>query len=233
MTLLIRLTRPAEPDYLLRNRDKWTTRWANGLQAGIKIDWATRSARKCLQNPLLEFSRGKCAFCEGVLNVTSLIEIEHYHAKTVRQGLVFHWPNLFPCCGICNRMKADVDHQGTLLKPDEEDPEPLLWLHPGTGELQPHPSLTSAQAGRVNSTIQTYHLNRGALCIQRIEMMDFVNRWLSRVAGGLGGSAECRQEWQYITRPTTPWKFVVRHTLILAGQAPLAEIDRQIFRQQP
>lgn len=208
-------------------------RWTNSLKAGSKIDWATQTARMCLQAPLLEFSRGKCAFCEGVLNVTSFIEIEHYHAKTVRQDLVFHWANLFPGCGICNRLKANLDHQGTLLKPDEEDPEPLLWLHPGTGDLQPHPSLTGAQTGRVKSTIETYNLNRGALCVQRIEMMNFVNRWLSRVAGGHGESAECKEEWQYITRGTTPYKFVIRHTLTLAGQAALAEIDREIFQQQP
>lgn len=229
---LIRLTRPAEPDALVHYRDRWTTRWTNSLQAGIKIDWATRAARKCLQSPLLEFSRGKCAFCEGVLNVTSFIEIEHYQAKTVCQDLVFHWSNLFPCCSMCNRLKADVDHPGTLLKPDQEDPELLLWLHPGTGKLQPHPSLTAAQAGRVNSTIQSYDLNRGAVCVQRIDMMNFVNRWLSRVAGGLGESDECRKEWQQMTRPTTPWKFVIRHTLTVAGQATLAKIDRQIFRRQ-
>lgn len=229
---MIRLTRPAEPSSLARNRAKWTTRWTNSLQAGIKIEWATRTARKCLQNPLLDLSRGKCAFCEGVLNVTSFIEVEHYHAKTIRQNLVFHWPNLFPCCGICNRLKADMDHQGTLLKPDEEDPEPLLWLHPGTGELQPHPSLAADQAEKVRSTIQTYNLNRGALCAQRLDIMSFVSRWLVRVAGGQAASEECREEWRYMTRPTTPWKFVIRHTLTLAGQAKLAEIDRQVFWQQ-
>jgi hypothetical protein len=128
-------------------------------------------------------------------------------------------------------MKGELDHQGTLLKPDEEDPEPLLWLHPGTGELQPHPSLTPEQAGRVTATIEAYDLQRGALCAQRIEMMNFVSRWLSRVAAGRGESVECQKEWEYIVHPSTAWKFVIRHTLTLAGQAQLAEIDRQAFSQ--
>lgn len=188
---------------------------------------------RVLTAPLLEFARGKCAFCEGILNVTSFIEIEHYHAKTVRQDLVFHWPNLFPSCGICNRLKGDFDHQDSLLKPDEEDPEPLLWLHPGTGELQPHPSLTPEQAERVTATIDAYDLKRGALCAQRIDMMNFVNRWLDRLNKGLGDSAECRADWHDMTRPEKQWKFVIRHVLTLRGQAQLAEIDREIFRHQP
>jgi uncharacterized protein (TIGR02646 family) len=228
---LIQLVRPPEPEPLARNRAKWTARWIKCLQDQSKLDWATKKARKTLQAPLLRLAHGKCAFCEGVLNVTSFIEIEHYQAKTVRQELVFHWSNLFPCCGICNRLKHDFDHQGSLLKPDEENPEPLLWLHPGTGELQPYPSLSPEQAGRVEATIEAYDLKRGALCAQRIDMMNFVNRWLARISSGQGESKECQEEWQHMIRPTTPWKFVIRHTLTLAGQAELAEIDRQIFSQ--
>lgn len=171
-------------------------------------------------------------FCEGVLDVTSFIEIEHYHAKTVRQELVFDWSNLFPACSKCNRPKGNVDHQGTLVKPDEEDPEPLLWLHPGTGELQPHPSLTPGQAERVTKTIDAYDLNRGPLCVQRIDMMNFVNRWLDRLTKGLGESPECQYEWYEMTRPAKPWKFVIRHVLTLRGQGQLAEIDRETFLQQ-
>ncbi len=226
---MVRLIRPAEPESLTRNRVKWTSRWTDSLRDGTKISWATTTARQALQAPLLACSRGKCAFCEGVLNVTSFIEIEHYQAKTVRPELVFDWQNLFPSCGICNGSKGDFDHQGRLLKPDQDDPELFLWLNPVNGELQPNPTLDAGQARRVTETITAYGLQRGALCAQRIEMMNFVNRWISRAAGELAASPECQEEWNIMTRPSTPWKFVIRHVLTLAGQGRLAEFDRQAF----
>jgi uncharacterized protein (TIGR02646 family) len=226
---LIQLVRPAEPAKLVKHRKKWTERWEKKLSEGKTRDWATSTAKRAVQAPLVEFSRKKCAFCEGTLNLTSFLEIEHYHAKTVKPLLAFQWENLFPCCGICNGSKSNLDHEGRLLKPDAENPEPLLWLDPGTGELQPHPTLGAEDAQRVSETIEAYNLKRGALCVQRIEMMNFVNRWLSRVAKGLGESDECQQEWRFITQPSTPWKFVIRHILTLHGQPALAEIDRQAF----
>ena len=226
---MIRLVRPEAPNQLAKNRVKWTARWTDSLRNGKKIEWATPSAKLTLREPLIALCYGKCAFCEGLLNVTSFVEIEHYHAKTIQPELVFDWHNLFPACGICNRRKADIDHQGRLLKPDREDPELLLWLDPGTGELQPHPTLDVPQQQRVQETIAAYNLQRGALCSERIEMMNFVNRWLARMAGLTDVSEECRQEWLYMSNPQTPWKFVIRHVLTLAGSAHLAEIDRQAY----
>jgi uncharacterized protein (TIGR02646 family) len=226
---LIQLARPDEPAQLIKNRTKWTTRWTNSLRDGKKIEWATYRAKLALRDPLLAFCQGKCAFCEGTLNVTSFVEIEHYHAKTVRLESVFDWPNLFPTCSICNRRKADIDHQGRLLKPDLDNPELLLWLDAGTGELQPHPTLDMAQQQRVKETIAAYNLQRGALCSVRIEMVKFVNRWLTRMSGAREISELCREEWHYISHPQTPWKFVIRHVLTLAGSAHLAEIDRQAY----
>jgi len=161
--------------------------------------------------------------------LTSYDEIEHYHAKTVKPDLVFDWQNLFPACGLCNRSKGDLDHQGRLLKPDAENTELLLWLHPDSGELQPHPTLDPAESQRVLETVKAYDLQRGALCAERIDMMNFVKRWLIRAAGEVNASPECRDEWNYMIRPSTPWKFVIRHVLSQSGQEQLAEIDRQTF----
>ncbi|HWZ45266.1 MAG TPA: hypothetical protein VNW97_17465 [Candidatus Saccharimonadales bacterium] len=226
---MIQLERPPEPESLTRNRSKWTIRWVNILQDGKELDWATRAAKNALKPALTEFSYGKCAFCEGTLGVTAYLQIEHYYAKTAEPHRVFEWENLFPSCGICNPSKGNLDHKGRLLKPDAENPEPLLWLDPGTGELQPHPNLDDEQKQRVLETITAYGLQRGKLCAARIEMMDRVNRWLARIDGESKMSPECRQEWDEMINPSTPWKFVIRHVLTLKGQPALAEIDRQTF----
>lgn len=225
----MRLVRPAEPERLIRYRDRWTSRWTDSLDDGRKIEWATRVAKATLRDPLLAFAYAKCAFCENRLNLTSFVEIEHYHSKIARPELVFNWHNLFPICGMCNQKKGDVDHGGVLLKPDLEDTEVLLWLHPGTGELQPHPTLDQARAQRVLQTAAAYDLQRGALCEARIRTMEDVNRWLKRVAREAPISDESSEEWNDMIDPFTPLKFVIRHVLTLSGQVSLAETDRRVF----
>lgn len=222
---MIQLVRPAEPDFLVQNRATWTARWIH--RAPKRAEWASRRIKRKLLVPLLAFSYGKCAFCEQILGLTSYIEIEHYQAKTIRPELVFDWQNLFPICRVCNGSKGELDHQGRLLKPDVDNPEAFLWLHPDSGMLQPHPSLDLAAQRRVSETIQAYGLQRGALCAERIKMMEDVNRWLIRVEGQKELTEECRQEWQRLVNPSMPLKFVIRHALTLAGQVELAEIDRQ------
>jgi len=226
---LVRLVRPAEPARLIRHGGRWTKRWTDSLNNGERIEWATRVAKATLRGPLLAFAYGKCAFCENTLNLTSFIEIEHYHSKIVRPQLVFDWHNLFPICGMCNQTKGDVDHDGRLLKPDTEDPEVLLWLHPGTGELQPHPTLDEATAHRVLETATAYDLQRGQLCAARIRTMEEVNRWLRRVARENPISEESSQQWNAMVHPSAPLKFVIRHVLTLSGQGDLAETDRRAF----
>lgn len=227
---MIQLVRPAEPDLLIRNRTEWTTRWIGIREAGGRANWATPAASKLLRGSLLALSRGKCAFCEEKLYVTSYMEIEHYHAKTVEPTLVFEWRNLFPACRICNGTKGEIDHAGLLLRLDEEDPEPLLWLDQGTGELQAHPTLEPEQAHRVEETIKAYGLKRGELCARRIEMMDRVTEWLASVENQADPPPAAAREWSRIVNPRTPLKFVIRHVLTTHGQDQLAEIDRQAFR---
>ncbi len=230
---MILLVRPAEPDSLTRNRTQWTNRWINIRETGGTANWATPAAKSALRNPLLAFSRGKCAFCEERLRVTSYMEIEHYHAKTVQPALAFEWRNLFPACRICNGTKGELDHAGLLLRLDEEDPEPLLWLDQGTGELEPHPSLAPEQARRVDETTKAYGLKRGELCARRIEMIERVNEWLASVENQVDITPASDREWKRIVDPYTPLKFVIRHVLARRGQAQLAEVDRQAFLHQP
>lgn len=168
---------------MLRARNvAWTKRWQE-IHAGRKTgDWKPPSARLLLSEELRKLTFGKCAFCEGLLEVTSYLEIEHYIPKTVRPDLVFEWTNLFPICRWCNNAKGDADHAGMLLKPDVDDPEPMLWLHPDTGKLEPRRALETEVRRRVEQTIELCDLQRGRLCTKRIETMQFTIRWLERVS---------------------------------------------------
>src|SRR5580658_10200673 len=146
---MVRLRRGAPPALLLEHGAMWSQRWRRIDLVGRDSKWATEFARKTLSDELQKLTFGKCAFCEGLLGVMTYPEVDHYVAKTARPELTFDWQNLFPVCRWCNRAKADIDHGGLLIKPDVDDPESMLWLHPGTGELQPKAHLEDAVRERV------------------------------------------------------------------------------------
>jgi uncharacterized protein (TIGR02646 family) len=227
---MVRLRRGAAPALLLEHRARWTHRWLDVHTGVRRALWAPVSVRKLLSNELRKLTFGKCAFCEGLLEVTSYLEIEHYVAKTVSPEQAFEWSNLFPICRLCNSHKGDFDHGGMLLKPDVDDPESMLWLHPGTGELQPKAGLEDAVRQRVERTLKLCDLQRGSLCTKRIETMKFAIRWLERLSRRRGRlDRPLREEWDHLTDPRTEFKFVIRHVFKTRGNPRLAELDRSKF----
>ena len=217
---MIYLARPAEPEALALKRAEWTQRWIEIRQARDGRPWATDAARVVLREPLLAFSFGKCAYCEGRLGGQVYLEVDHYHAKTVQPELVFHWPNLFPACQICYQAKGERDHGGQILKPDEDDPEQFFWVHPDTGELQFDPRLTIEQRNRATATIETLDLQRPELCADRVKTMERVERWLERARREHllpeGFSPETKRDWDDFEDPKTEFKLVIRHIFRLA-----------------
>ena len=159
------------PSQLVKHGAKWTARFQATLAGGARQDWATLHAKRVLRTALRGLAYGKCVYCESALEVTTYLEIEHYVAKTISPVLAFEWTNLLPACRLCNNAKGEEDHQGALLEPDAEDPEPYFWIHPDTGKLEPHPTLDAVQARRANETIRLCELQRPALCTKRVAMI--------------------------------------------------------------
>lgn len=161
------------------------------------------------------------------------MEIEHYVAKTVDPFRAFEWTNLFPSCRSCNTSKGHGDHGGTLLKPDEEDSEPLLWFDPGTGDIEPHPKLADGDRLRVQFTIDKLKLNRGALASERRETFHDIRRWIDREAlNGPDGLLRKEELLEYLD-PKQSFKFVIRLTFERYGMAGLAAEDRRAFGSHP
>jgi uncharacterized protein (TIGR02646 family) len=210
----------AEPPTLVANRTKWTLRYTKIAAGSARGDWATRDAKRALSAALRKLAYGKCVFCETALEVSGFLEIEHYTAKTLAPDLAFEWTNLLPSCQLCNNSKRDADHGNLLLKPDAEDPEPHFWVHPDTGRLAPHPRLDAVQVARANRTIELCNLQRPALCTQRADMVSRVGRWLQHLS---------EDEWEYLSRPTTEYKLVIRHVLKLHRHDALHAQDKSLF----
>jgi hypothetical protein len=154
--------------------------------------------------------------------------VEHYVAKSIRTDLAFDWTNLLPACRLRNGSKGEEDHRGALLKPDAENPEPFFWIHPDTGRLAPHPRQDAVGQQRALDTIRICGLNRPKLCDERAEMLSRVGRWVVLTMDN-GLSEPLKEEWQYLSRPTTPYKLAVRHALRLKEQHELSAQDKANF----
>jgi uncharacterized protein (TIGR02646 family) len=229
---MVRLHRGATPALLLEHRAEWTDRWQE-IRAGRRHgDWAIPKAKKLLSDELRKLAFGKCAFCESLLDVTAYLAIDHFVAKTVRPEQAFEWSNLFPICGRCNSAKGSADHAGFLIKPDADDPESMLWLHPDSGKLQPKPGLDDAILHCVERTLELCDLQRGPLCTKRIEAMEYTIRWHERFLRQQGGDdGRLLDEWYRLIHPKTEYKFVIRHVFELRGDPRLAVKDRVDFKE--
>ena len=137
---------------------------------------------------------GKCAFCEGQLGAQAYPQIEHYISRRSAPHRAFEWENLLPVCQVCNTFKGHADHQGRLLKPDSEDPEPFFWIT-YEGVIDPHPGLNEADKLRALETIRLCGLNRPELVVSRQAVGDFVNRWVERAALAGGLNQHLQAEW--------------------------------------
>ncbi len=221
--------RSPAPRHLVAYRKKWTDRYKRIRSDGGSRDWATATAKRILREALYGLAHGKCVFCESALGVTSYFEIEHYTARTVDCEQCFEWTNLLPACRVCNGSKGNQDHGGQLLKPDIEDPEPLFWIHPDTGRLEPHPALDEAGRRRALETIRICNLQRPALCTQRAQMLADVGRWLRRLAAADPDVELLREEWEQFSDPGREYKFVLRHMLRLQGRTELCARDVERF----
>ncbi len=223
--------RPTSPVALRRRKSAWTARWKTIVAAGAGGDWATRQAKMALKGPLLALTWNKCAFCEGRLGSQAYPQIEHYVSRKIDPDRAFEWTNLLPVCPVCNTSKGHADHQGSLLKPDSEDPEPFFWIGP-EGGISPHPGLSAEDAHRASETIRLCNLDRGELRENRQEIANRVRRWLERISQHVGGLKGLeREEWDELSDPRHSHKIVVRHMLTLGNLDELVTRDRKLFQR--
>jgi uncharacterized protein (TIGR02646 family) len=218
------------PTALRGKKGIWTQRWKQIVAQERSADWATHAAKAALRDPLRALTHGKCAFCEGTLDRTSYLQVEHYVSRRVDPSRAFVWKNLFPVCQICNTSKGRFDHDGNLLKPDVEDPEPYFWIGP-EGDIEPHPDLDPPSQRRASETIRLCALNRGPLRENRYSITRALARWLHRASDSDNDLQQVQQEWDELSAPEREHKLVIRHMLTLHKHSELAVADRRRFQR--
>jgi uncharacterized protein (TIGR02646 family) len=139
---------------------------------------------------LFATSGDRCAFCDGLMKITSKATIEHFRPKNSFPALKAEWSNLFPCCDECQSAKGQKFDQ-LLLKPDELSYRFLRFFVCNflNGEIKPAKDASSEDQARADLTIKIYGLNTRARCNARLrERKNWLNDHLRHTNA---------DDWQY------------------------------------
>ena len=91
-----------------------------------------------VKTALRSLTKGKCAYCEGIINAVGAREVEHYRPKGGIEGLANHpgywwlahtWDNLLPACIDCNKSKRQYIVTADMTREQVED---LLLRRPSS-----------------------------------------------------------------------------------------------------
>ena len=122
---LIKLNRGVRPDKLTDNLVvQLTDDFKNNT--GLRV-WD----KSFIKNALLNFSYGKCCYCETKLREESkYCTVDHYHHKNKYPDEVVAWDNLLPVCSRCNSKKGTHDtYVMPIIDPTKHDPKQYLFLY--------------------------------------------------------------------------------------------------------
>lgn len=223
---MIFIHRRAPPSKLIRNESEWTARWQKIHLAKSGEKWCTGAAHDELKINLELMTHGKCAFCESQLDVASYLQIEHYHAKNHYPNRAFEWDNLFPICSVCNVTKGAENHQGEIIKPDNEDPESFLQIDLENGHVEPQESLSLTSAIRAEKTISSYGLNRPQLVEVRRKLLLTLLFCLDKASHEPADLIKQQLEPLFLSL-NAQYKLVIRQQLEDKGWGALSEADRK------
>ena len=167
-----RFERTAEPDYLQSARDELCQ--GQYLAQNVWDRFRNRNAYQLLKEQLLLISGETCAFCAGGF-AQSPVTVEHFEPKSgphANPAKVLVWDNLFPACYACQQAKL-ADFSQDVIKPDFEDYQPAEYflIDVDDGALKPLPTASADVQKQVNTTIDTYGLDRPALKKERLHVL--------------------------------------------------------------
>ena len=102
------------PEVLLRSSGKVTfpAVWGSDKRARTALD---------------DWSHGKCAYCETLINARRSQQVEHFKPKSLFPSLAYDWNNYFLACNGCNGAKLNKwPKSGSYVRPDQGKPEALF-----------------------------------------------------------------------------------------------------------
>lgn len=186
---MIKLTRPATPEWLAKNYKKWGNKYAENrkkaLEEGKKLpefQWATPKGLKKVNIELMPFlvrmTQQHCSYCDNFPvgkdegdGYVSLGQnsIDHFRPKSKFPKLSYCWYNLFLCCDRCQSNKGE-DFCRLWLKPDKDtyDFDKYFIVNYRNGAISPNPQATRKEQLKALLTIRTLQLDTPAMRKSRL-----------------------------------------------------------------
>ncbi len=150
---------------------------------------------KELKQYLFWLFHDKCAYCESRVRHVSSGDVEHYRPKKKVEDapnhpgyywLAYEASNLLPCCELCNRQRAKMNHFPVMGRSRRKSPkgdvslEKPLLLHPYKDKPRKDLEFVAVEncvffgavrgiTSKGEASTRFYHLNRGELIMKRRE----------------------------------------------------------------
>jgi uncharacterized protein (TIGR02646 family) len=173
---MIKLTRPATPEWLQENYKKWGNKYLEKREKAIKaakvipeFQWATHDYEKVnikLMPSLVKMTQQHCSYCDnfpvGRGEYVSLGQnsIDHFRPKSKFPKLSHCWYNLFLCCDRCQANKGE-NFCRLWLKPDkiDYDFDKYFILNYRNGAISPNKQASRIDQLKALLTIRTLQLD--------------------------------------------------------------------------
>jgi len=131
---MIKLDKSEEPEILTNNKEDWTQRLLDYIQAGDDVPntLLRKYNQPEIKKSLREECHKKCIYCESKVDHISYEHIEHLKPKAEDKfpELTFEYENLGLACPICNNNKGKKYNEKTpFINPYEDNPEDHFFAY--------------------------------------------------------------------------------------------------------
>ena len=174
-----KLTRTAAPKCLQDHATNWTDEFVKKIanNPSHKFSWRNSACYQAIRQTLVSMTQRHCAFCDGLLGLTSRETVEHFRPKKIFPELAYAWDNLFPCCDLCQSIKLERFDEA-LLKADTEDYafNNYFTVNYHTGEIEVSSRSDPNAQAKARITLELYGLNTKDRMKARIREMECFSR---------------------------------------------------------
>ena len=194
------------------------------LQSSGKVTFpAVWGSDKRARTALDDWSHGKCAYCETLINARRSQQVEHFKPKSLFPSLAYDWNNYFLACNGCNGAKLNKwPRSGGYVRPDQGKSEALFSFEAdgGMGARQ-----ADSDAER---TVNDFGLDRSGLQRARQRVISLQLDWMRDLLGErLPVERKRRLAQRLIIRaeaPTTPYSQALGQNLRRLWHAQLPDV---------
>ncbi len=137
----------------------------------IKNAWQSFTNSKLKKQNLEQLNKmfkGCCAYCEGICESTSYLEIEHFRPKSIYPKLMFDYNNMNISCEKCNKKKKEKFDE-RLINPTVDNPQEHL-------KFETYLLVPIDERGMI--TIDIFDINNSSRTIKKEEGYETINNSL-------------------------------------------------------